>query len=110
MTKRLFHHDAETGITEYFEPTETGFNIHSVGPTDPIVEMNKFKQSMGRSYYAQDKDMWKVASIPLIVLLKWAEELGVPPNGVFGQEFTDIVVKKLASSEFRDLKTADIRI
>lgn len=110
MGKRVLSHDPLTGVTEYFEATPEGFNIHTVQDVDPIIEMNKAKQREGRGYYAKDKDMWRVASIPNTVLLDWAVKDGVPPGMVFSAEYADRIARRLNSSEFRDLKTADVRI
>lgn len=110
MSKRFLSHDPYTGITEYFEATPEGFNVHSVQDVEPILEMNKAKQRAGRAYYAQDKDMWRVASIPMTVLLDWAVKDGVPPGMVFSNEYADRIARRLNSSEFRDLKTADVNI
>lgn len=110
MTKRVLSHDPLTGTTEYFEATETGFNIHTMQDVDPIIEMNKVKQRLGRAYYAKDKDMWRVASIPNTVLLDWALKDGVPPGMVYSAEYADRIARRLNNSEFRDLKTANVRI
>lgn len=111
MGKRFFDYDPLTGTTEHFESTEDGgFRIYTTAPTDPIVESNKAKKSMGRDYYAKDPDMWRVASIPNIILLKWAEELGVPPSKVFSEEFSEIIARRINCSDYRDFKTADVTI
>lgn len=110
MSKRLFDYDPLTGTTQWFEATQTGFNLITESDPTDIIEMNKKKQAMGRAYYAADKDMWRVASVPNIVLLQWATELGIPASHVYSDEYADVLAKKLRSSEFRDLKTADIRI
>lgn len=108
MSKRLFSHDPLTGITEWFEPTETGWNIISEQDCEPIIEANKRKQSMGRDYYAADSEMWKVASIPLLVQFEWLQKYGI--DDVTAPEHWPRVQKLLNSSDYRYLKTADIRV
>ncbi len=111
MSKRFFDYDPLTGKTEWFEDLgKDGFAIHSEMDVEPILEANKARQSMGRAYYAKDPDMWHLASVPNILLLQWAQEYGIPPDKVFSDEFAEITGRKLASSEFRYLKTADVRL
>lgn len=110
MSKRLFDHDPLTGTTEWFESTDDGFRIYSEMDAAPILDMNAAKRSEGRSYYAADPDMWKVASVPNLLLIHWATEMGVPVDKVFSNEFAEIVTRKLNDIEFRKLKTADVRI
>lgn len=110
MSKRLFDYDPFTGVTQWFEATDKGFNLHSEADVAPILDENARKRSAGRAYYAKDKDMWKVGSVPNIVMLQWATELGIPPDRVYSDEFAGIIAKKLACSDFAKLKTADVRI
>lgn len=110
MSKRIFDHDPLTGETTYFEATDEGFNLITEADVEPILDLNAQKRSMGRQFYAADKDFWKYASVPNIVLLKWAGELGIPGDKVFSDEFAEIVGRKLRSSEFYKLKVADITL
>ena len=110
MSKRLFDHDPLTGQTEWFEATDDGFRIHTTMDAAPILDLNAHKRGEGRSYYAADPNMWKVASIPNIMLIHWATELGIPVDKVYSDEFAAIITKKLNNSEFRKLKTADVTI
>lgn len=110
MSKRFFDYDPLTGTTQWFEATPDGFRIHSEMDAAPILNANATKRSMGRSYYAADPDMWKVASIPNILLIKWATDMGIPADKVYSDEFAAIIAKKVNDSEFRKLKTADVNI
>lgn len=110
MSKRLFDVDPLTNTKTWFVSTDKGFDLITETDVSPIIESNKAKQSMGREYYAADKDMWRVASIPNIVLLQWATELGIPASKVYSDEFAEVINKRINSSDFRDLKTADVRI
>ena len=110
MSKRFFDHDPLTGETSYFEATETGFNIHTEADVAPILDANAEKRSLGRQFYAADPDFWKYASVPNIVLLKWAGELGIPGDKVFSDEFAEVIGRRLRSSEFYKLKVADIQL
>ena len=110
MSKRFFDYDPLTGTTQWFEATDNGFMIHSEADVEPILDANAAKRSAGRAYYAADKDMWRVASVPNILLLKWATELGIPGDHIFGDEFAAVVAKRLRDIDYRKLKTADVRI
>ncbi len=110
MSKRFFDYDPFTGVTQYFEATEKGFNLHSEADVAPILDANQRKRSMGREYYAADKHLWRVGSVPNIVMLQWATELGIPADKVYSDEFAEVIGKRLASSDFAKFKTADVRI
>lgn len=107
MNKRFFDHDPMTGVTEWFEDTDKGFAIHYQQDVEPIIELNKAKQSMGRAFYAKDPDMWKVASIPIGVQYKWLVEHGVD---VMKREHWPKVKRLLNDPEWRYLKTAEVII
>lgn len=114
MSKRFFDHDPTTGMTSYYEGFDGkdggGFRIYTEGETDAYIEENRKKRSMGRDYYAADPDMWKVASVPYIILLKWAEELGIPASDVFGDKMAEVVARRVNDSDYREFKTAEVRI
>ena len=107
MSKRFFDHCPMTGVTEWFEATDDGFNIHYEQDAAPIIELNKAKQSMGREFYAKDPDMWKVASIPIGVQYKWLIHHGVD---VMNRDHWPKVKRLLNDPEWRYLKTAEIII
>jgi hypothetical protein len=108
MSKRLFDYDPETGIRIDFEDTGgDSFALHYSQDAEPILEENKLKQSAGRDYYAHDKDMWRVASIPILVQYKWMTEHGVD---IMNKDHWPKVRQLLNSSDYRYLKTAEIII
>lgn len=110
--RRLFDHDPLSGITQWYEETDdgAGFRIYSEQDCAAILEENKRKRAAGRAYYAKDPDLWKVASVPLILHLKWAEEQGIPGGQMFGPEMAEVCGKKLNDPDYRHLKTADITV
>lgn len=105
--KRLFDHDPLTGVTTWYEDTDTGFNLKYEQDSEDILELNKAKQKMGREYYAQDDEMWRVASIPVIVQMKWMVEKGVD---VLNPDHWPAVKRLLNDPEWRYLKTAEVII
>lgn len=106
--KRLLDYDELSGVSVYLEGHgEDGFTIHHTQDAEPILEQNKIKQSMGREYYARDKDMWRVASIPVGVQMEWLTKHGVD---VYNQDHWPKVKQLLNCSDWRWLKTAEIII
>ena len=105
MSRRLFDHDPMTGITEWYHDTPGGFTLTYEQDCEPIVELNKQKQSMGRAYYARDDEMWRVASIPIVVQYKWLIDHGVD---IMEREHWPKVRQLLNSNEYRYLKTAEV--
>jgi hypothetical protein len=106
--RRPFKRDPERGISIDFEPTEDGgFQLIYSQDVEPILEANKAKQSAGRDYYARDKDMWRVASIPILIQYKWLIEHGVD---VHKEDHWPGVKRLLNSSDYRYLKTAEVII
>lgn len=112
--KRDFGYDPLTGIQSWFEATPEGFNIIREQDAEPTIELNKKKQSMGRAYYAGAKetndepDMWKLASIPILVQFDWAQKYGI--TDITSAEHWPRVQKLLNSNEYRYLKTADVYV
>lgn len=106
---RLFDYDPETGVRIDFIGSEDGKDAYLRYHQDceAILDLNKAKQSAGREYYAKDPDMWKVASIPITVQMKWLTEHGVD---VMNPDHIDGVKRLLNDPEWRYLKTADIII
>lgn len=109
MSRRLFDHDPDTGTTTWFEDTDEGFNLITEQDLAPILDRNKS--------LAADKSHWKAggdwrleASIPSIILLKWATEDGIPPDMVFSDEYAKKLVRRLNDPDYRHFKTADVRI
>jgi hypothetical protein len=65
MTKRLFSHDAEQGITKYWHVTGNGeYVVETVQDVSKIAEFNKRQYNETPDKYG---DVNKVASIPLSV-------------------------------------------
>lgn len=101
----VFAHDPVSGITTYWEDTATGFNLHSVQDCEPIIEANKRKQ-LADNWYRLDNDMWRVASIPIVVQYEWLRRYGI--TDVTSEEHWPRVRRLLNDPEWRYLKTAPI--
>lgn len=107
--RRLFKDDPQRGMKLWWHDSDDGksFSIEYEQDAQPIIELNKAKQKAGRAYYAQDDEMWRVASIPVGVQMKWLVEHGVD---VHNEEHWPRVKRLLNDPEWRYLKTAEIII
>ncbi len=106
--KTLVNSHADTGVSTVLEDTEDGFLLHNrQADVEPILDLNREKRGHGRSYYARDPDMWKVASVPIGIQYEWFTKFGV---AMWDPDHMPAVEKLLNSNEYRYLKTADIII
>ena len=108
MSRRLLEYDAERGLRIDFEADGENFHLHYTQDVEPLIDMNKAKQSAGRDYYARDPDMWKVASIPIVVQYEWARRYGI--TDVTKPEYQHLLRRLLNDPEWRYLKTAEVII
>jgi len=105
MLEHLFTSTA--GIRHFIEDEEHGrFRIVSRGDADPILERNK-AMATHNDGYSPSRELRRVASIPIIVMLKWLNEEGWwaldPAN-------EKKLKAKLNSSEYLYLRTARGRV
>lgn len=107
MTERPFDYDPLSGLETTFESTPEGFVLRYRHDAQPVLDLNAAKRSMGRDFYASDKDLWKAAEIPIGVQYKWLIEHGVD---VLNKDHWPKVRRLLNDPEWRYLKTADIII
>ena len=108
MSKHFFEYDAFRGLRIDYSETDDGLALHYTQDVEPLLDLNKAKQNAGRSYYAADPDMWKVASIPIVVQYEWMRRYGIPD--VTKPEYQPLIRKLLNSNEWRYLKTAEVMI
>ena len=108
MSEYFFEYDPFRGLRIDYIETDDGFALKYTQDVEPLLDMNRAKQSAGRSYYAADPEMWKVASIPIVVQYEWARRYGI--NDVTRPEYQDLIRRLLNSNEWRFLKTAEVII
>lgn len=105
MRAPLYERD---GLRVSFEALPDGrFAIHYDQDCESAIEANKALAGIGRAHYAADPDMWKVASIPIVVQYKWLHEHGVD---VMNRDHWPAVKRLLNDPEWRYLKTAEVII
>jgi hypothetical protein len=109
MTKHLFELDASRGLRIDYEELEGGgVAFHYTQDVEPLLDLNKAKQDAGRSYFAADPDMWRVACIPIVVQYEWIRRYGI--RDVYAPEYTAKITRLLNDPEWKWLKTAPITI
>lgn len=105
--KRLFDHDPDTGITEYFhyDPLTDTTRIETVQDVEPFLDGNKARQN--DEQYTRDgikNEMWHYARVPLVIQLRWLNEYGSKDWPMRpGNE--KLLFRLLNSPEWRYLKT-----
>ena len=100
----------EYGVSQTIEFDDAGGKVHihsAYADVQPTLDYNTVKRNAGREYYARDKEMWRVASIPIGVQYEWLIKFGVDFGNV---DHWPKVKQLLNSSDYRYLKTADIII
>ena len=97
----------DSGLSTTLEETADGFLVHHTQDAEPILKLNHEKRSLGRSYYAEDPDMHRVASVPLGVAYQWLAKYGVE---AWNPEHMDRIKRLLNDPEWRYLKTAEVII
>jgi hypothetical protein len=107
--KHFFEYDPERGLRIDYEELEGGkIALHYTQDVEPVLDLNGHKRNAGRAYFASDPDMWKVASIPIVVQYEWARRYGV--RDVTAPEYQPLLRRLLNDPEWRYLKTAEIII
>jgi hypothetical protein len=107
MSKILFELDPARGLRIDYEELEGGgVALHYSQDVEPVLDLNKDKRNTGRSYYAHDPDMWRVASIPIVVQYEWARRYGI--RDVTAPEYEPLLRRLLNDPEWSYLKTAEI--
>lgn len=107
---RLLDDDPMSGIKQWFRYIDEtdSWQIWTQQDTEPVLEQNKRRQADGTGgWTTKEKDWRHAACIPDIVAMKWLKEDGV---WLHNKAHWPAIAKKLDSSEYRYLRTADFRI
>jgi len=112
MRERILDFDRHSGVIETFQQHEGKNVIRKHQNTNAIIEANR--QEMSSNIDGNWKgDMHKVASIPLIVVDMWREELkakGVHDCDPLSTDNRPFLIAKINSSDWRGLRTKQGRI
>ena len=110
MGKRFLEYDAERGLRIDYERLDDeggGYRFYYTQDVEPLLESNKAKVNAGRDYYAADPDLWRVASIPIVVQYEWLRRYGV---NIYDPDHMKRVEQLLNDPEWRYLKTGGMII
>src|SRR6266508_3510998 len=102
MSQRLLGFDPATGLAQWWlEDGEGNWAQKSSQVVAPLLDLNKEAQNHCDPYNGE-RDVRMVARIPLIVIAKWRNELGVD---YWNPDHQDKVDELLNSADWRWLRT-----
>jgi hypothetical protein len=104
MSRRLLDWDGNShGLAHFWHENgeADGWAVEMVQEVDGLLDLNKEAQNHCNPYNAA-RDVRMVARIPLIVIAKWRNELGVD---YWNPDHQGAVDRLLASSEYQWLRT-----
>jgi hypothetical protein len=92
--------------TRFVEDGDGSLIVHREADVEPLLELNKALAASGDGY-TPSRELRRAASIPLAIVEKWKNELGVD---VFNPDHMPKVRQLLNSSEYLYLRTAPGRL
>ena len=114
MNRQLFDVDRFSGIVEHISKNDFGQNvIQRSQNTDAIFDANTRELNNNASGNNWKGDMHKVASVPLIIVDMWREELkasGAHNCNPLHNDNKIFLIAKINSTEFSKLRTKQGRI
>jgi len=108
VSHRQLVDQASDGTAEYahFDADGNLLGLEWEADVEAIVEANKSRQTDGTRGYGKSREWRHTASIPPIMLLKWAAERGVHPSLMNSRAgFEEIVLKMTRDPDYRFLRT-----
>lgn len=104
MAGRFLGYDPALGLTEAFHiaPGQSSFAIETMQDVEPILENNKRRQNDGDGFTASREGRY-IASIPLVIIEKWKNELGVD---IFNKNHQPAIRRLLNDPDWRYLRTS----
>lgn len=107
--EKILDYDPLTGVKRIYkwDASEEQGIIETVQDVQPVLDANKRAQNDGTGGWSPSRELRKVGSIPNIVIEKWLVEEGI---NVFNKDHWPAVRRKLNSSEYRYLRSAEWNI
>ena len=101
---RQFGGDAELGLSEAFHYSEADkqFSIETFADVGPVLSLNRAQANNGDGF-TPSRDMKHIARIPLVIVEKWKNELGVD---VFNKDHDKKIRQLLNDPDWRYLRTS----
>ena len=96
------------GIVEWlhFDDATGRFAIERIQDVDPVLDSNKEKVNHS-SGYSSSRELREVAEIPMVIVLKWRDELGID---VFNKDHWPAVKRLLRDADWMHLRSSPGRI
>lgn len=105
--KRLLTSDPLTGISTWFhKDSDKGFKLETTQDVSAIIDQNRALQNEAVAK-GQSGEMWHAATVPMVILQKWATDAGLAMND---KAFGEVVKKKLNDPDNRFMRTGVFRI
>jgi hypothetical protein len=92
--------------TRLVEDGDGSLIVHREADVEPLLEANKALYTMNDGY-SPSRELRRAASVPMAIIEKWKNELGVD---VFNPDHKEAVRRLLNSSEYLYLRTAPGRL
>lgn len=99
---RFLGNDPQYGMTDAFHSVADDFAIETVADVQPIIDNNKRLAADGDGY-SPSREMRRIASVPLVIVEKWRNELGVD---LFNKDHLPAVRRLLNDPDYRFLRTS----
>lgn len=103
MAGRFLGHDPAYGLTDAFHvDTDVRFAIETRQDVEPFLDNNK-RLANDNDGYSPSRELRRIASIPLVIVEKWKNEMGVD---VFKKDHQAKVRALLNDPDWRYLRTS----
>lgn len=97
------------GIIEKFhydETTDTSY-IETIQDVESIIKENKRQFNDTPEFGKHKGDLHRVASVPVVLMQKWAKEWGL---NMYGEDFKVKLIQRLNDPDYKYLKTCNTKI
>jgi hypothetical protein len=103
MSGRFLGYDPAYGLTEAFHvDNEVKFVIETAQDVEAIIDNNK-RLANDNDGYSPSRELRRIAAIPLVIVEKWRNELGV---NIFNKDHEPKVRALLNDPDWRYLRTS----
>lgn len=101
---KLLSQDGDMGAIHHYSNSEDQTIVQTVQDVEPYLRKNAQERSNGDGWKG---DLHKVASIPMVVIEKWQNELGDNPLAKRNRKW---LIAKLNNNDYLKLRTKEGRI